>query len=68
VDKGEVGRRGGGGFVGFFSLSVKMDRENSLTLLCPEWGSNIIPSDPQSEPLIDCATGSGKRINIYTKF
>jgi hypothetical protein len=29
-------------------LSVKMDRENSLTLLWPEWGSNPIPSDPQS--------------------
>jgi hypothetical protein len=25
-------------------LSVKMDRENSLTLLWPEWGSNPIPS------------------------
>jgi hypothetical protein len=30
-------------------LSVKMDRENSLTLLWPEWGSNPIPSDPQSD-------------------
>jgi hypothetical protein len=29
-------------------LSVKMDRENILTLLWPEWGSNPIPSDPQS--------------------
>jgi hypothetical protein len=29
-------------------LSVKMDREHSLTLLWPEWGSNPIPSDPQS--------------------
>jgi hypothetical protein len=29
-------------------VSVKMDRENSLTLL-PEWGSNPIPSDPQSD-------------------
>jgi hypothetical protein len=28
-------------------LSVKMNRENSHTLLCPEWGSNPIPSDPQ---------------------
>jgi hypothetical protein len=37
-----------------------MDRENSLTLLWTEWGSNPIPFDPQSEPLIDCATGSGK--------
>jgi hypothetical protein len=36
-------------------LSVKMD---SLILLWPEWGSNPIPSDP----LIDCATGSG---NLY---
>jgi hypothetical protein len=26
-----------------------MDRENSLTLLWPEWGSNPIPSDPQSD-------------------
>jgi hypothetical protein len=26
-----------------------MDRENSLTLLWPEWGSNPIPPDPQSE-------------------
>jgi hypothetical protein len=25
-----------------------MDRENSLFLLWPEWGSNPIPSDPQS--------------------
>jgi hypothetical protein len=25
-----------------------MDRENSLTSLLPEWGSNPIPSDPQS--------------------
>jgi hypothetical protein len=25
-----------------------MDRENSLTLLWPEWGSNPIPSNPQS--------------------
>jgi hypothetical protein len=25
-----------------------MDRENSLTLLWPEWGSNPKPSDPQS--------------------
>jgi hypothetical protein len=43
-------------------LSVKMDRENCLTLLWPEWawGSNPIPSDRQSEPLIDCATGSGQ--------
>jgi hypothetical protein len=40
-------------------LSVKMDRENSLTLLWPQWGSNPVPSDPQSEPPIDCATGSG---------
>jgi hypothetical protein len=39
-------------------LSVKMDRENSLTLFWPEWGSNPIPSDPQSDS-IDCATGSG---------
>jgi hypothetical protein len=37
-------------------LSVKMDRENSLTLLLLEWGSNPIPSDPQSEPP---TTGSG---------
>jgi hypothetical protein len=40
-------------------LSVKMDRENSLTLLLPEWGSNPIPSDPQSEPPTECATCSG---------
>jgi hypothetical protein len=36
-----------------------MDRENSLTLIWP----NPIPSDPQSEPLTDCATGLGKRTN-----
>jgi hypothetical protein len=40
-------------------LSVKMDRENSLTLLLPDWGSNPIPSDPESEPPTDFATGSG---------
>jgi hypothetical protein len=40
-------------------LSVKMDRENSLTLLWSDWGSNPMPSDPQAEPLIDCTTGSG---------
>jgi hypothetical protein len=38
-----------------------MDRENSLTLLWPERGMNPIPSDPLSEPLIDCATGSDKK-------
>jgi hypothetical protein len=38
-----------------------MDRENSLTLLWPEWGSNPMPSDPQSKPLIDCATGLGSQ-------
>jgi hypothetical protein len=37
-----------------------MDRENSPALLWPEWGSNPIPSDPQSGPRIDCATGSGE--------
>jgi hypothetical protein len=37
-----------------------MDRENNLTLLLAEWGSNPIPSDPQSEPLIDSATGPGR--------
>jgi hypothetical protein len=26
-----------------------MDREKSLTLLWPEWGSYRIPSDPQSD-------------------
>jgi hypothetical protein len=26
-----------------------MDRENSITLLWPEWGSIPIPFDPQSE-------------------
>jgi hypothetical protein len=26
-----------------------MDRENSLTFLWPEWGLNLIPSDPQSD-------------------
>jgi hypothetical protein len=40
-------------------LSVKMDRENSITLLLPKWGSNPIPSDLQSEPPADCATASG---------
>jgi hypothetical protein len=30
------------------SCLLKMDRENSLTSLLPEWGSNPIPSDPQS--------------------
>jgi hypothetical protein len=30
-------------------LSVKMDWENSLTLLWPELGSSPIPSDPQSD-------------------
>jgi hypothetical protein len=36
-----------------------------LTLLCPEWGSNPIPSDPQSEPIIDCATGSGSNMAMW---
>jgi hypothetical protein len=37
-------------------LSVKMDRENSLTLLLPECGSNPIHSDPQSKPPTHCTT------------
>jgi hypothetical protein len=41
--------------------TILMDRENSLTLLWPKWGSNPMPSDPQSELLIDCATGSGSQ-------
>jgi hypothetical protein len=36
-----------------------MDRENSLTLLLPEWGSIPIPSDPQSriQPIAPQARG-----------
>jgi hypothetical protein len=45
-----------------------MDRENSLTVLWLEWGWNPIPSDPQSEPLIDCATDSGSTLKkVVTK-
>jgi hypothetical protein len=44
-----------------------MDRENSLTLLWPEWGSNPIPSDPQSEPLIDCGEHDLWALHIIVK-
>lgn len=30
------------------NLSVKIDTENSLTLIWPEWGSNPMPSAPQA--------------------
>jgi hypothetical protein len=41
-------------------LSVQMDRENSLTLLWPEWGSYPIEGmGIRSQTLIDCATGPG---------
>jgi hypothetical protein len=43
-------------------LSVKMDRENRLTLLWPEWGSSLIPSDPQSELLTDAPQAQAKSL------
>jgi hypothetical protein len=35
-----------------------MDRENSLTLLWPEWALNPIPSDPQSAVCSESDVGS----------
>jgi hypothetical protein len=47
-------------------LSVKMDRENSLTLLCPsgDWTPYLLIRSP---PLIDCATSSERLGNFVSR-
>jgi hypothetical protein len=47
-----------------------MDRENRLSLLLPEWGSNPVPFDPQSEAQPGLGKGNApveecKHINVY---
>jgi hypothetical protein len=45
-----------------------MDRENSLTLLWPEWGSNPVPSDPQSDSNRLRQSGPGQgRVSMLTR-